>query len=86
VLLGCLRELGAIFAIAAGVVYLGRRAGIECFVGLDLTLYQSIILAGIIGAGAVAVDLVVAVGKGILWIGSNLVPRVIQIEGTAFSA
>jgi hypothetical protein len=71
-IVGVTARVGAIFAIAAGVVYVGRRSGIEFFVGLDLTLYQSIILAGIIGAGAVAVDLVVAVGKGILWLGSKI--------------
>ena len=56
-------RVGAAFALAAGVVYVGRRSGVEFFTGLDSTVYQTVVLAGLDGAGTVAVELAIA-----LWV------------------
>ncbi len=69
-IIGVTARVGAVVALAAGAVYLARRAGIEFFVTLDQTTFVAIILAGLIGASAVAVELIIAIGKGIKWVGS----------------
>ncbi len=56
-------RVGAAFALAAAVLYLGRVAGVEFFKALDPVLYQAIVVAGIVGACSVAVDMLIALRK-----------------------
>jgi hypothetical protein len=57
---------GAILALAALTLYVGRRAGIEFFTGLDPLLFQAVIVAGIIGGCAVIVELVISIGRAVV--------------------
>jgi hypothetical protein len=65
-------RVGAAVAIAALVVYLGRRAGINFFVDLNENIFQTLVVAGIVGGAMVAVELVLAFGRFLRWIGSNI--------------
>jgi hypothetical protein len=61
-LIGVSARVGAVFALAALILYVGRRAGVEFFTGLEPVLFNTMIVAGIIGACTV----VVAVGRTFL--------------------
>ncbi|MFI5022134.1 MAG: hypothetical protein ACHQRJ_10855 [Alphaproteobacteria bacterium] len=65
---GITARVGAVFALAALILYVGRREGVEFFTGLDPVLIQSVIVAGIIGGCAVVVDLLKTFGRAILWV------------------
>jgi hypothetical protein len=56
-------RVGAAFALAAAILYFGRVAGVEFFKGLDPVLYQTIVVAGIVGACTIVVEMSVALGK-----------------------
>jgi hypothetical protein len=71
-------RVGGAIALAAIAVYLCRRAGVGFFVNLDKAVYQSIIMAGLVGACIVAVDLIIAIGKGMQWISRKLSARMAQ--------
>ena len=59
-------------ALAAISVYAGRRAGIGFFVRLNESIFQGIMIAGLVGACIVVVDLVIVVGRGSRWISSKI--------------
>jgi hypothetical protein len=71
-LLGTSARVGAAIALVAVAVYLGRRAGVNFFVDLNETLFQTLVIAGLIGAAMVAVELVLAFGRFLKWISSRI--------------
>jgi hypothetical protein len=71
-LIGATARVGGAIALAAIVVYVGRRAGLGFFVGLNGSIYQGIEVAGLVGACIVAVELIIAAGKALRWIGRKL--------------
>jgi hypothetical protein len=71
-LIGTTAKVGAAFAIAGVAVYFGRRSGIGFFIGLNDVVYQAIVVAGLVGAGSVAVELVVACGRALRWLGGKI--------------
>jgi hypothetical protein len=65
-------KVGGAFALAAIVLYVGRLAGVGFFVELNSSIYQGIEIAGLVGACMVAVELIIAAGKGLRWIARKL--------------
>lgn len=74
-LIGATARVGAAVALLAGVIYVGRNAGIEFFVALPEGLYQTIVVAGLFGAFIVLVELVIQVGKGFRHIGKWIIEK-----------
>jgi hypothetical protein len=56
-LIGVTARVGAVFALSALCLYIGRRAGVEFFINLDPVIFQTIIVAGIVGVCSVVVEL-----------------------------
>ncbi len=71
-LIGATARVGGAIALAAAVVFFGRRVGVGFFVDVNESIYQAIVIAGLIGACIVVVELVIVGGKGIRWIGSKV--------------
>jgi hypothetical protein len=71
-LLGATWKVGAAMAVVAGVIFYGRQEGISIFVNLNDGLFQTIIVAGLIGAATVAVELLVAFARFVRWLGSRI--------------
>jgi hypothetical protein len=65
--IGGTARVGAGIAFAAIVVFFGRRYNVEFFGTLDSTIYQAIVVAGLIGGGLVFVDIIIAIGRFIRW-------------------
>lgn len=80
-LLGATARVGAVVALAALILYAGRREGVEFFTKLDPVLFQSVIVAGIIGGSAVVIDILKTLGTVFLtivfegWLPDNLERR-----------
>jgi len=74
-IIGTTARVGGAVALAAGTVVLGHRVGFSLFVNLNDSLYQGVVVAGLIGACVVAVELVILAGKGVRWIGSRIFER-----------
>jgi hypothetical protein len=68
-LIGTTARVGAAFALLAVVTYVCRKAGIDVFAALPDGFYQAIVVAGLLGAAIVLVELVIQVGKGLRQIG-----------------
>jgi hypothetical protein len=62
-LLGVTGKVGAAAAAVAAVIYYSRQQGISIFFNLNDKLFQTIIVAGLIGAAIVATDLLVAFAR-----------------------
>jgi hypothetical protein len=61
--LGTTARIGGAVALAALVLFILRRSGVEPFTTLDPAVYGITIVAGIIGGCVVVVELLVALGK-----------------------
>jgi hypothetical protein len=73
-LLGITWKVGAAIAAVAAVIYYGRQQGISIFFNLNDKLFKTIIVAGLIGAVIVSIDLLVAFARLVLL----LVSRILQ--------
>jgi hypothetical protein len=62
-LIGTTARIGGAVALAALVLFILRRSGVEPFTTLDPAVYGTTIVAGIIGGCVVAVELLVVLGK-----------------------
>ncbi|MGA7384629.1 MAG: hypothetical protein WBW81_08080 [Methylocella sp.] len=68
-MIGGTARIGAAVAIGAGLLVILRWMKVEPFISIEASTYGTILIAGIIGAGIVVVELIIAIWVGVkrLW-------------------
>ena len=69
--IGVTARVGAVFALGALAIYCLRRIGAEPFASLEPIIYQTVVVAGVIGAATLAIEIAIALRKPVSGVGRN---------------